>query len=150
MGRTAKLAGYIVLALCGHGKASPFLRIPEQDRAILSEVAQEYRLTPDQRRLLFAIRLAENGGPGREMGVLTPGAMRYRGDHTKSLRLQAKWAAGTIQKRYTGDLEAFAQRWCPVESHPRNRHWRGNVEKILAHNRRRDKGLECPVQNSPK
>jgi len=113
---------------------SPFLRIPEEDRAILSEVSQEYHLTYEQRRLLFAIRLAENGSDGREMGVLTPEAQRFKGDHAKSLRLQARWAAGTIRKRYKGDLEAFAQRWCPVESHPLNRHWRENVRKILASN----------------
>jgi hypothetical protein len=144
-----------VVVLCA---ASPFLRIPEADRAILSEVAQEYRLKGESKHLLFAIYLAEGNEKdrarglldGREMGVLEPAARRYHGNHAQSLRLQAKWAAGTIQKRYTGDLEAFARRWAPVESHPLNRHWRGNVKKILAHNRRSDKGLASHAQNSPK
>lgn len=116
--------------------ADPFLRIPEGDRAILSHVAETYRLTTEQRRLLFAIRLAESGGPGRELGVLAPQAQRFRGDHAKSLDLQARWCAGTIRKRYTGDLEAFAARWAPLDAtnDPKglNRNWVANVRCFLA------------------
>ena len=91
------------------------MSIPPADMKILSEVADEYKLTGDARRLLFNIRVLEDGGPGRECGVLTPAAMRYKGDHAKSLRLQAKWAAGTIRKRFTGDITAFGERWAPTK-----------------------------------
>lgn len=114
-----------------------FLRIPEQERAVLSEVAAEYGLSYDERRLLFVIRLVENGAPGHEMGVLTPAAQRYRGDRAKSLRLQAQWAAGTIQKRYRGDLEAFAARWCPVsdqrDERGLNKNWLRNARYYMTH-----------------
>jgi hypothetical protein len=128
-------AVYAVLCLGGIGHGEPFHRIPEADRAILSRVAQEYRLNAEQRRLLFAIRIVEAGGPGREMGVLVPSAQRFRGDHARSLECQARWAAGTIRRRYTWDLEAFAARWCPLdaENDPKNlnRHWLTNVRAIL-------------------
>lgn len=138
--RTYKLTIIVYAVLCspGTGRANPFLRIPEQDREILSKVAREYRLTLEERRLLFAIRLAESGGPGRELGVLTPQAQRYKGDHAKSLRLQAQWAAGTIKKRYNGDLHAFALRWCPPDAHELNGNWEGNVRRILRCRERRE------------
>ena len=85
---------------------------------IISQVADEYHLTGDARKLLFVIRIVENGGPGKEMGVLTPEAQRYKGDHSKSLKLQAQWAAGTIKKRYDGSMERFASRYCPPSSDP--------------------------------
>jgi hypothetical protein len=85
-------------------QGSPFLRIPERDRTILYRVANEYGLSRDARRLLFAIRLVENGGAGRELGALTPAAMRFKGNHEQSLQCQARWAAGTIRKRFNGDL----------------------------------------------
>jgi hypothetical protein len=111
-------------------------RIPKEDMAILGKAADDYKLHGDARYLLFAIYIAENGGSGREMGVLNPEAMRYKGDHAKSLELQAQWAAGTIAKRFDGDLEAFAQRWCPLnaDNDPTglNAYWLPNVQKIMA------------------
>lgn len=114
---------------------SPAHAIPEDDRAILSRVAAEYHLTPDARRLLYTIHIVEHGGPGREMGVLTPQAMRFKGDHVSSLECQARWAAGTIRKRYTGDLAKFADIWAPVgaanDPHGLNRHWLRNATDTL-------------------
>lgn len=102
---------------------------------ILNEVAQEYQLSPDETKLLYVIRKIENGGDGREMGVLTPAAMRFKGDSKRSLRLQAQWAAGTIKKRYKGDLRAFADRWCPVgaENDPTglNKNWYKNAKYYM-------------------
>jgi hypothetical protein len=101
-------------------------------------VASAYNLTPDERKLLFTIRLVENGGPGREMGVLTQNAQRYRGDHAKSLELQASYAAGTIKKRYSGDLASFANQWAPigVANDPTNlnKNWLANASKIMQEN----------------
>jgi len=91
--------------------------MPATEVRILAEVGREYGLTGDRLRLLFAIRKIENGRPGVEMGVGSdfPGhrSRRYAGNFAKSLHVQAQWAAGTISKRYTGDLTAFAQRYCP-------------------------------------
>jgi hypothetical protein len=97
--------------------------IPAREVDILLSVGREYGLEGDALKLLLVIRKIENGAPGIEMGVASnfPGhaARRYAGNFEKSLRLQAQWAAGTIQKRYTGDLETFAKRYCP----PKWQHW---------------------------
>jgi hypothetical protein len=99
------------------------------------QVADEYGLTGDGRKLLFVIRIVENGGPGKEMGVLTPAAQRYAGNHTKSLRLQAQWAAGTIKKRYRGGLKEFANRYCPAVSDPvGHKNWIKNATAYMAQN----------------
>lgn len=137
--RSAKLAAvvYATLALGGiaHGANHVFLLIPEADRAILASVAGQYGLQGESRGLLFAIYLAERGTPGREMGVMLPRAQRHKGDHAQSLRLQAQYAAGTIRRRYTGDLASFAARWCPLRD-PRdrrglNRWWLANVRIFM-------------------
>ena len=120
-----------VFLLAVNCAVSPYLRIPPEDRSILYRAASEYGLQGEARRLLFAIYLAEQGTPGREMGVLRPRAQRFAGDHAKSLRLQARWAAGTIRKRFTGDLAAFAARWCPENVHPKNRHWLRNAQALM-------------------
>lgn len=144
MKRIRKLA-VAALFLCGasHGAPEPFHRIPEADRGLLGRVAAEYKLTAEQRRLLFAIYMAEGNTKdraaglldGKEMGVMTPAAQRYKGDNAKSLELQAKYACGTIAKRYTGDLAAFAKRWAPVgaenDKHNKNEHWLKNVQQFM-------------------
>jgi len=111
-------------------------RMPQRDQAILDEVADVYKLDDKSRRLMYVIYLVENGAPGREMGVLNNSAQRFRGHHEKSLRLQAMWAAGTIRKCYTGNLESFAKRWCPVgatnDPDGLNRNWLPNARKIMA------------------
>lgn len=127
-----------LLATLASAKLSAFHSIPENDRSTLARVASAYNLTPDERKLLFTIRLVENGGPGREMGVLTQNAQRYRGDHAKSLELQASYAAGTIKKRYSGDLASFANQWAPigVANDPTNlnKNWLANASKIMQEN----------------
>lgn len=80
----------------------------ENEAKIIEEVADEYSLQGDSRILLYVIRKIENGPKGTEFGVLHP---RAKGT---TYRNQAQWAAGTIKKRYTGDLKAFASRWCPI------------------------------------
>jgi hypothetical protein len=129
----AQMAGW---ARGGEWPAGVARRIPSADRAILAKVADEYGLRGEARWLLYAIRIVEAGGPGREMGVLVPQAQRFKGGHARSLELQARWAAGTIRRRYTGDLEAFAERWAPRgagnDPSDLNRHWVGNVRAVLA------------------
>lgn len=113
---------------------------PQEELAVIQGVAQEYELTPEQTNLLYAIRQAEQGRTGREFGVLNPKAMRYENDPQNSFPTQAKWAAGTIKKRYTGDLEKFRDRWAPLgaDNDPKNlnKNWVKNVRFYM------DKGIK--------
>lgn len=109
------------------------------EASIIATVARDYGLTPWQIRLLKAIRQAENGGPGREFGVLVPEAMRFKHDPERSLVIQAKWAAGSIKKRCPDEsyLEAFAERWAPTKNATNdptglNKHWLKNVRYFLS------------------
>jgi len=76
----------------------------------------EYDLSTEEIKLLFTIRRVENGGPGLEFGVgdgrPNHPARRYAGDFEKSFKCQAMWAAGTIRKRFDGNLKHFAARYC--------------------------------------
>jgi len=104
----------LLACFCRAAFACDFL--PEWESDIIKEVAQEYRLNEEETKLLYVIRKVENGRQGREFGVLTPEAMRYeKGCPIMSFTTQAKWAAGTIRKRYNGNLEVFAARWCPLD-----------------------------------
>ena len=99
---------------------------------VIERVADEYGLEGKERALLWAIRKAENGRQGREFGILAPEAMRFENsDPVASFVTQAKWAAGTIKKRYTGNLKAFSERFAPIgaENDPTNlnKNWRKNV-----------------------
>lgn len=101
---------------------------------VINKVADEYNLNDDERKLLFVIRKIENGKQGKEFGVLTKEAMRFANDKDpmKSFITQARWAAGTIKKRYKGNLEKFAKRWAPVgaENDPTelNKNWLKNAK----------------------
>jgi hypothetical protein len=109
--------------------------LPANEEKILLDVARQCKLTADQTRLLLTIRKIENGRSGLELGVgdgiKGHPARRYAGDFEKSLRLQAEWASGTIQKRYNGDLESFAKRYCP----PNWKIWVKNANFYLAKQR---------------
>jgi hypothetical protein len=102
--------------------------------SIINSVADAYGLDEKSRRLLYAIRKAENGAQGKEFGVLNSEAMRFADDPdpAKSFKIQAMWAAGTIKKRFKGDLKSFADRWAPIgaENDPEglNKNWLKNIE----------------------
>jgi hypothetical protein len=109
----------------------PAIDLPRHEMSIIAEVADQYKLEGDARLLLYVIRKVENGREGyAEFGVLHPKAIG------RGFRVQAQWAAGTISKRYTGDLAAFANRWCPVgaENDPTglNNHWLGNARFYMS------------------
>lgn len=97
--------------------------LPAPEVAILFSVGREYDLSGDALKLLFVIRKIENGPPGLEMGVASNfpqhRARRFAGNPAESLRIQARWAAGTIRKHFTGDLSGFARKYCP----PKWEHW---------------------------
>ena len=111
--------------------------LPAHEWRMLRQVAAEYGLSAEGTWLLAAIRLHENGRPGLEFGIGGPmdsghRAHRYR-DGIRSFRVQCAWAAGTIKKRYTGDLFAFAQRYNPLHA----ARWLQNVSAIIVRLKRR-------------
>ena len=63
-------------------------------------------------------------------------AHRYR-DGIKSFRVQCAWAAGTIKKRYTGDIAVFAKRYNPYHSAA----WAMNVSAVIARLKRHHSGI---------
>lgn len=88
--------------------------------------------------VVAAIRYAENGGKGREYGILHP---RVK----PTYRSQAGWCAATVAKNYArwakaGKREKFivflGKRYCPVgaDNDPTglNSHWAGNVSHFAA------------------
>ena len=73
---------------------------------------------------MAACGIHENGRPGLEFGIGGPmnsghRVHRYR-DGTRSFRVQCSWAAGTIKRRYTGDLVAFGKRYNPLNAAQRS------------------------------
>ena len=99
--------------------------MPDREVRILCGVAEEYGLSAGGLKLLLTIRRIENGRPGLELGVGSNHprhpARRFARNPDRSLRVQARWAAGTIRLRYTGDIDAFAMNYCP----PQWQHWAG-------------------------
>ena len=89
-------------------------------------------LTP----IVAAIRYAENGGAGKEYGILHP---RVK----PTYRSQAGWCAATVQKNYDRWTKAsskgpfinfLGRRYCPIgaDNDPNglNKHWIPNVSKF--------------------
>ena len=106
--------------------------LPAHEWTMLRQVAAECGLNTEETWLLAAIRLHENGRPGLEFGVGGPmnsghKAHRYR-DGIKSFLVQCSWAAGTVRKRYTGDLRTFAKRYNPYHATA----WARNVSAVIA------------------
>lgn len=79
--------------------------LPAAEMSVVDRVADHYELTRNERRLLCAIRRAENGPSGWEYGVVDRRARTYE--------RQCRFAANTIRLRFDGNLERFAKRWCP-------------------------------------
>ena len=115
--------------------------LPAQEWTTLREVAADYGLSNEETWLLAAIRVHENGRPGLEFGIGGPmnsghRAHRYR-DGVKSFRVQCAWAAGTIKRRYTGDLVAFGRRYNPLNAAK----WSRNVALIIDRLKRHHNGI---------
>ena len=115
--------------------------LPTHEWTMLRQVAAEYGLSTEETWLLAAIRLHENGRPGLEFGVGGPmdsghKAHRYK-DGVKSFRVQCAWAAGTIRKRYTGDIAVFAKRYNPYHATA----WARNVTAVIARLKRHHNGI---------
>ena len=115
--------------------------LPTHEWTMLRQIAAEYGLSAEGTWLLAAIRIHENGRPGLEFGVGGPmdsghKAHRYR-DGINSFRVQCAWAAGTIKRRYTGDLAAFGKRYNPYRAAT----WTRNVAAIIARLKRLYNGV---------
>ena len=130
-------AGLLLGAILPAGAAS----LPAQEWTMLREVATKYGLSQEETWLLAAIRLHENGRPGLEFGIGGPmdsghKAHRYR-DGVKSFRVQCAWAAGTIKRRYKGDLVAFGKRYNPLNA----AQWSKKVAQIVVRLKRQHNGV---------
>jgi hypothetical protein len=86
--------------------------------------------------IVAAIRYAENGGKGKEYGILHPKVK-------PTYRSQAGWCAATVQKNYDRWVKAgskgeylvfLSKRYCPIgaDNDPNglNHNWLGNVRKL--------------------
>jgi hypothetical protein len=106
----------------------------EAEKAFEAAIQENIRpeLQEQLRPIVAAIRYAENGGAGKEFGILNSKANTYR--------KQAGWCAATVQKNWdrwmkAGCKEAFidylGKIYCPVgaENDPNglNAHWVKNV-----------------------
>ena len=113
-----------------------------KDKATQFQDAIEANIRPECRAklapIVAAIRYSENGGAGREYGIL-----HHRVKPT--YRSQAGWCAATVQKNYDrwvkagskGEFITFlGKRYCPVgaDNDPNglNKHWIGNVKHYAA------------------
>ena len=123
------IAGSIILALNMPAIAKA---LPARERNIILSVAKEYNLSVEETALLLAIRKIENGGNGIELGVgqeqLGHPAKRFAAHPLRSLLCQSQWAAGTLKKRYTGDIDNFSRRYCPKNA----KTWSRNAKKWVA------------------
>ena|ERR1039458_3951490 len=111
----------------------------DDERNIINQTADKYKLAGPSRKLLHTIRHVENGKQGKEFGVLNSHAERYAkdSDPTKSFKLQAEWAAGTIKKHFTGDLKKFANHYAPIKGatndvHGMNKNWLKNAQAKMS------------------
>lgn len=86
--------------------------------------------------ILLAIRKAENGRAGRELGIMHKKAINT------DLDTQAGWAAATVVKNYkrwqdAGQPDDFitflGNRYCPPHIHPLNKHWQTNVKTWIGY-----------------
>ncbi len=136
MVESAEVKRSIAIILCAAvAAASAFFRaegasFPENEMRMLRTIIENNRLDREGAYMLMAIRKIENGRPGLEFGVGGPRkdhpARRYS-DGVRSYYVQGNWAAGTVRKRYTGDIDAFAARYCPLHA----ARWAKNAKSII-------------------
>ncbi len=98
--------------------------------AIIRKAAERNGCRGDNYLILLAIRKAENGKPGCELGV------KGKAWNT-NLDTQAGWCAASIVKSRArwiaagkpGDfIDFFGARYCPPSAHILNKNWVGNVK----------------------
>ena len=124
--------------------ATPYQAIEAKYGRVCADAFQEaieVNIRPECRAMLApivaSIRYAENGGKGREYGILHP---RVK----PTYRSQAGWCSATVQKHYDRWVKAgrkglfidsLGARYCPIgaDNDPNglNRHWIKNVKYFL-------------------
>jgi hypothetical protein len=127
----------LILALAPSGAEAAITAKDGERRMLDFRDAVEVNIRPECRAelapIVAAIRYAENGGKGREYGILHP---RVK----PTYRSQAGWCAATVQKSWDrwkkaggkGDfIDHLGDRYFPVgaDNDPTglNRHWKRNV-----------------------
>ena len=119
-------------------------RLPENEQTVIFRMAVEVGVPAT---FLAAIRLAENGGPGREFGVLSESADTYeaqcriaalsiRNNTYRFVEKFDRWPIDAATGQYgVKFVEFMASRWAPrgVENDPHdlNAHWPKNVWKYF-------------------
>ena len=99
------------------------------DVAVALSAAQSSGLSAYQTAVLLCVRVVENGGEGKQYGVLSVPAPTHQA--------QARVAAQSIKRRVQSpaDLPVWAQRWCPVgaeNDNGSNRFWLANMTACLS------------------
>ena len=99
------------------------------DVAVALSAAKSSGLSAYQTAVLLCVRVVENGGDGKQYGVLSVPAPTHQA--------QARVAAQSIKRRVQSpsDLPAWAQRWCPVgaeNDNGSNKYWLTNMQTCLA------------------
>jgi len=99
------------------------------EELIIRRAAERNGCYGDDYLILLAIRRAENGGPGRQFGIMDKRA--------NTLDLQAAWCACSIVKarkrwndagRPEGFIQFMGRRYCPPDANPLNKNWVKNVQ----------------------
>lgn len=116
------------------------------EQPVIDNACDRNACTGDLRLLVYAIRLAENGPPGREFGI--------ENDDADDLDKQAGWCAATVTKNYArwihdgrpGEFIVYlGNRYAPPDLDPKNRNWVGNVMNwYTKFNGHSFKGTACP------
>jgi hypothetical protein len=140
----------LILALAPSGAEAAITAKDGELRMLDFRDAVEVNIRPECRvqlaPIVAAIRYAENGGAGREYGILH----RRVGP---TYRSQAGWCAATVQKSYDrwrkagskGEfIDHLGDRYCPIgaDNDPAglNRHWKRNVRHFKRAIERSEKG----------
>ena len=109
--------------------------------AVMRNAADRNNCRGDNFKLLRAIRRAENGRKGIELGILAPKALALIAKHPeRSLDIQAGWASATIMNQHKRSgikavndkfIESLGRRYCPVNcdnDNGTNKFWTKNVK----------------------
>ena len=134
--KTKALGVLMILLFIGTSFSICSANLPKWEINVIKHTAKRFNLSKEETIILMAIRRHENGGKGRQFGVLHP----YR---PKTYRSQCAWCADSIKRnriRYEnkykekvtlGNIEVFirfmGRRYCPVgvKNDPKglNKYW---------------------------
>ena len=136
----------------GIGVMPPTFEIPQnlpewlqvEVPTIIAAARRNNVTAPQDIKLMFAIRRAERGAKGREMGILHPKALQQCKDRpTETLSIQSGWLACTLRNhrlRHKGHncgrdfVACLARRYAPINcgnDNGTNCFWERNVRYFL-------------------